>query len=290
MRRETFCDIGLECRMAMMKATKKPWIAAALAFALGGPGYFYLGRGRGLKATLVWLPIIAFILWGVLGQMELGEDGALHPAFIYFILSQTGLAWMAYRSCKRKNAEAMNAAGSVDPGVMEANGITRGLDINPQRMAEPRCYKKLKDTGVVAIVVSGLALLGCLNLLSLPAMGGMGHFAHDIFAPVVLCMAVWGLATGIGLLRAWRWARISMLVFGNLLAAPCVFMAVPFLVTSGYGVEWWLVLGRRVLGLLFLLVPAVIVVRWHIYFRRDDVRAYFQESRRIPTPSARAPD
>lgn len=124
-----------------------------------------------------------------------------------------------------------------------------------QPMAEPNCAKKLKNTGVIAIVVSGLTLFGALNLLSIPAMGGMGHFDHDIFAPVLLCMAVWGLATGIGLLRAWRWARISILVFGSVLTAPCVLMAVPFLVMPGYGVVWWEVLRTKVAGIVVSLYP-----------------------------------
>jgi hypothetical protein len=58
-------------------------------------------------------------------------------------------------------------------------------------MADPNCVQKLKNTGVIAIVLSGLALFGGLNLLSIPAMGGMGHFSHDIFAPLLLCLALW---------------------------------------------------------------------------------------------------
>jgi hypothetical protein len=109
-------------------------------------------------------------------------------------------------------------------------------------------------------------------------MGGMGHFSHDIFAPLLLCLALWGIATGVGFLRAWRWARVSMLVFGSVLATFGVFMAVPFLVLPWAGLVWWEVLGRGIVGLLFLLVPVAIMIRWYIYFSRNDVRAYFTRS------------
>lgn len=50
----------------------------------------------------------------------------------------------------------------------------------------------------------------------------MGDFTYVSFR-VLVCFAVWGLATGIGLWCKWRWARISMLVFGGIFVAaePC---------------------------------------------------------------------
>ena len=36
----------------MVKEPKRPWLAAMLAFFLGGPGFFYLGLRRGLVATI----------------------------------------------------------------------------------------------------------------------------------------------------------------------------------------------------------------------------------------------
>jgi len=85
----------------MAKALKKPWVAAGLAFVLGGPGCFYLGWRRGLKATLAWLFAVCLILAGP----------HFPESIISFALMVHGvLAWKAYRSCKRTNAEAASAA------------------------------------------------------------------------------------------------------------------------------------------------------------------------------------
>src|SRR2546428_7108485 len=76
----------------------------------------------------------------------------------------------------------------------------------------------MKDTASQVIVFSAFALLGgSLSLWNNPRpMGEFGHFGYA-FSRVTVCFGVWGLATGIGLWRKWRWARISMLVFGGIL-------------------------------------------------------------------------
>ena len=79
--------------------------------------------------------------------------------------------------------------GSTGLGATHTNGDMHGMNHNLQPMAEPSCAKKLKNAGVIAIVVSGVTLFGGLNLLGIPAMGGMGHFDHDIFAPLLLCVS-----------------------------------------------------------------------------------------------------
>lgn len=114
-------------------------------------------------------------------------------------------------------------------------------------------------------------------------MGEMGHFMHD-FALLMAAMSAWGLATGIGLGRAWRWAWVSMLVFGGLLALICPFLALPFLLVAGGGV-WWEVLAMRAVGVMFFLAGAAIGVRWFRFFMRDNVMTYFWPSRKTARPS-----
>lgn len=111
-------------------------------------------------------------------------------------------------------------------------------------------------------------------------MGEIGHFVHDATF-FVIPPAICGLASGIGLIRAWRWARISMLLFGVLLALLCAFPAVPFMIAPGRGIAWWDAVGLRVIGLLFLIAPAR-VLRSFLYFMRDDVKTYFQSTRQPP--------
>jgi hypothetical protein len=92
--------------MAIAKAPKKPWIAALLALLLGGPGCFYLGWRRGVVAMLGWMFAVPLPRVGAVSELVLGQDGNLEFAIMFLFLVHAGLAWMAYRSCKRIIAEA----------------------------------------------------------------------------------------------------------------------------------------------------------------------------------------
>lgn len=105
-----------------MKGAKTPWVAAVLAFVLGGPGWVYLGWRRGAKATLGWLLLVPFILVNA---------KLLEPTVFFLILLQVVLAWMAYRSCKRSNAEVANAASSAVIGTVRPDGVTRSTGRKP---------------------------------------------------------------------------------------------------------------------------------------------------------------
>lgn len=89
--------------------------------------------------------------------------------------------------------------------------------------------------------------------------------------------AGWGIATGIGLLRAWRWARISALIFSGLLAALGVLGVVAALVMPGDAdtPRWELLMFKSFL-ILFDLVPIAAGIAWLFFFTRKDVKAYFQ--------------
>jgi hypothetical protein len=81
--------------------------------------------------------------------------------------------------------------------------------------------------------------------------GEMGRFYHDNMAWTLL-FSGWGLATGIGLLRAWRWARVSALIFSGLLAALGILGIVIFLLMPGGDVSGrTLILLRTASTLLF---------------------------------------
>jgi hypothetical protein len=131
------------------------------------------------------------------------------------------------------------------------------------------------------IALSGFTLLVSLSLFAnSPPMGEMGHFMHDS-TMVMGPMFLWGVATGIGLMRSWRWARISMLVFGGLLATSCTLLMVGCLLMPGGGM-----LALRMLFVLLSLVPAAIGVRWFRFFQRSNVKSYFGISRKAPATPA----
>jgi hypothetical protein len=148
------------------------------------------------------------------------------------------------------------------------------------RVKTADCSKKIRDIGRQAIganVVILLMTLLTLEQVGIPAIGEIGHFVHDATF-VVIPFTIWGLATGIGLVQAWRWARISMLIFGGLLA---LFLSIPagaLLLMPGRGIGWQESLSLRIVGFV-LLFPPVLTAQWHLYFLRNDVRAYFHRIR-----------
>jgi len=166
-------------------------------------------------------------------------------------------------------------------------GVTRKMDRNLQPKIKPECSKKLKKVGVFVIAVSICTILSiCISLPNLGPEGEIGSFAHDIFAPLALCMAAWGFATGVGLLRAWRWARISMLVFSSLIAVCGALAVVSFLFMPNGGASGWTLFLIKAGTISYCLIPVAVGVRWFIYFTRNDVKAHFQTSHKAPLVTA----
>jgi len=257
--------------MLMARASaKKPWIAALLALMLGGPGCFYLGWRRGVRATLGWMFALPLPVVGLVTQLIIGRDGSLEFAIMLLFLIQAGLAWMAYRSCTRINAEAAKEAKSPES--------------DPIQRAQAKCVKEIRNTGMQVIVLSGITLFGSVMsyVNTSPPMGELGHFTHGI-APVLAVMSLWGVATGIGLRRACRWAWISMLVFGGLLTTTCTPVPAFYLLMPGGGVVSLL---PRVVSLLYFLPAAALGLWWFSFFLRSNVKSYFGVPRKAPDASA----
>jgi len=154
---------------------------------------------------------------------------------------------------------------------------------DPIQPAQAKCVKEIRNTGLQVTVLSGITLFGGVMsyVNTSPPMGELGHFTHGI-APVLTVMSLWGMATGIGLRRAYRWAWISMLVFGGLLTATCTLLIMPCLRMLGGGVASWL---PRVVSVLIFLPPAAIGLWWFIFFLRANVKSYFGIPRKVPEAS-----
>jgi hypothetical protein len=80
-------------------------------------------------------------------------------------------------------------------------------------------------------------------------------------------------------LRAWRWARISTLIFSGLLAALGILAVVALLRTPAGDVSGWQLLMLRAVAALFFLSPAALGTWWLVFFNRKQVKAYFQTGR-----------
>jgi len=223
-----------------------------------------LGLRQGLAATLAWLVAALFVLLASTDRDAVG--------LLLLFLLQAATAWLAYRNCKRINAEAAKRAESPES--------------DPIQRAQAKCVKEIRDIGMSVIALSGFTLLVSLSLFAnSPPMGELGHVMHDS-SIVMVPMSLWGVVTGFGLMRVWRWAWVSMLVFGGLLTAICTLVMVGYLLMPGGGMAWWSALALRVLLMLLSLVPAAIGVRWFRFFLRSNVKSHFGISHKAPPTPA----
>jgi hypothetical protein len=152
------------------------------------------------------------------------------------------------------------------------------MPLNPPVKTSVDCSARVKGLGGFAVAAIGFTLFAVLLFdYQSGGHGEMGSFYHDNMLWILLFTG-WGLATGVGLLRAWRWARISTLIFSGLLAALGIPAVVAFLRTPGRGSNlsgWQFMLSRAVVTLLFLS-PTAVGIWLLVLFTRKEVKAYFQ--------------
>jgi len=226
-----------------VKELKRPWIAAVLALSLGGPGCFYLGWRRGVAATLVWLILVWFLVVGAIRQNGLDSYTAALSFFMLWGIHAL-LAWLAYSSCKRRNAEA---AGTV-----------KSLDASQQ----------LKIVGFLVSVLSGIVLV-TIAAIAIKSEQNKIMLTDDLVA----CVASWGFVTGIGLLLLRPWARLSSLVFYGFLCISGALGAVLIVVEIFARV---VDVGVTLITTApFALVIVTMGVKGLRFFNRNDIRRHF---------------
>jgi hypothetical protein len=155
------------------------------------------------------------------------------------------------------------------------------MDSDNQPKAVSDCSRKVNNIGRVVIILSALTMIGGFLLVGNPVMGEMGSAMHASAIAFVGCGA-WGIGTGIGLLRAWRWARISMLVFSSLLAAFGMLCVVGFLFMPNGDMSGWSLILLKAFVFLYALIPTGLGALCLIYFMRSNVKTHFQTTRKSP--------
>ena len=141
------------------------------------------------------------------------------------------------------------------------------------------CFGRVRSVGWLAVVGNSFAALALLMFdYQSGGHGEMGSFYRSNMI-WFLGFAARGLGTGIGLLRAWRWARISTLIFSGLLAALGILGVVGVLSMAAGNISGGMVLAARVLPTLLFVIPIVIGYRWLVFFSRTEVKAYFGRTR-----------
>lgn|SRR5215469_5406503 len=137
------------------------------------------------------------------------------------------------------------------------------------------CSGRIRSTGRLAVAANAFAAFALLTFeYQSGGHGEMGSFYHSNLA-WFLGFAAWGLGTGIGLLRAWPWARISVLIFSALLAASGLVGLVALMRMPVGSISGGMLFTTTILPSLFLLIPIVIAYRWLVFFSRKEVKKYF---------------
>ena len=150
------------------------------------------------------------------------------------------------------------------------------MPLNPPVATTGACSAKVKLAGRLAVGCNAFTMFGIL--LFDYQSGGHGEMGSFYLANTVwiLLFSGWGLATGIGLLRVWRWARISTLIFSGLLAALGVLAVVALLRMPAGDVSGWTLVMLRTISALTALIPTALGTWWLLFFNRKEVKAYFQ--------------
>lgn len=141
------------------------------------------------------------------------------------------------------------------------------------------CSQTIRQTGRFAVGCNAFAAFSILLYdHQSGGHGEMGSFYHSLLV-WILVFAGWGIATGIGLMQAWRWARISTLIFSGLLVGLGLLgiVAIVRLTAASSGLNFRLL---TVLPALLAFIPLATGIWWLVFFSRKDVKAYFQADRK----------
>jgi hypothetical protein len=168
-----------------------------------------------------------------------------------------------------------------------------------------------RPAGVTASAVI-LAILSLLQIVFGLLMALVGTVSHEKGSPAAalpgwigiimyelsalfLILAVWGIATAIGLNRLRRWARFSTIIIGGLMAVFGLLMMLGGLVAfvapqlsaasaATPHLQSAQLLVRVVLGVMELIYTAIacVGVWWLIYFNRKHIREAFASPAELP--------
>lgn len=137
----------------------------------------------------------------------------------------------------------------------------------------------------IALVSTAFTVLGFAEMAARGAAPPFGRIAGVFLVLFMLCLAGWGVATGISLLYLREWARISMLVFSGFLLVvsfPGILMMlfVPFPAPPGISDPAMqdVMAATRIGMVIFYAVLAVLGGAWLYFFNRRTVREQFRGS------------
>jgi len=107
-----------------------------------------------------------------------------------------------------------------------------------------------------------------------------------LLAFILAALGLWGIVSGIGLMRRRNWARLCGLVFAGLLALwslGAIWTVVLIISTPSQtdartylGPAWPVIVSG--LMIVFVLLPLALSVWWLVYFNRREIKAHFVRS------------
>lgn len=162
---------------------------------------------------------------------------------------------------------------------------------------------------IVAIIGSAFSLLFglieiAISFIRLPADVQMpaSFMKYSLFFAAVMAFGfgAWGIASGVGLLRLRKWARISTIVYSAILLVftilpVLIFLLMPFPATTGYPPHGntspeVMVHTVRLIMVVIYSIPAGIAIWWLTFFNRAGVKSQFAAAAsQVPVSSPLTP-
>lgn len=131
----------------------------------------------------------------------------------------------------------------------------------------------------LTLLLAGLLALAFFAVRDVPAQPPFVRYAMIGVATFEVAFAVWGILSGIGLLRLRKWARISMLVFSGILLfstlpALLIVPLMPFPAPEGTPGNF--ALFMKVFLVVCYGIPAAIAGWWLYFFNKRAVKDQFR--------------
>jgi hypothetical protein len=148
----------------------------------------------------------------------------------------------------------------------------------------------------VTILLGGLAALGSFLVSSRTPANVPPHLGYIIVVEAIFAFGLggWGIASGVGLIQAKEWARVSMVVFAAILLffslPPALIMAfIQLPIPKDPNLPSNFATVMRIGIVVFYGLLAALAGFWLYFFNRSSVRAQFQRKQAAGGPAAHLP-
>jgi len=224
---------------------------------------------------------------------------ALDLVFFYFyaraVLGTVRYHKIARSQFRQGKSHAALAVEAIDTDTsisthFSAEGSTVETDqTKPTEHAIKQTPVGVSASAIIAIVGGVFTILVAIFNFNGPLVADTTFPRREsliLLAFILAALGLWGIVSGIGLMRRRNWARLCGLVFAGLLALwslGAIWTVVLIISTPSQtdartylGPAWPVIVSG--LMIVFVLLPLALSVWWLVYFNRREIKAHFVRS------------